>query len=63
LISLGITVHPDKNNNNSEESKRRFQKIQEAYEILSDSQKIMEYNQSFTRMLNNGWNTNILIRI
>ena len=37
--------HPDKNNN-SEESKIKFQEVQDAYEILSDSQKRKEYDKS-----------------
>ena len=35
--------HPDKNNN-SEESKIKFQKIQDAYEVLTNSQRRDEYN-------------------
>jgi DnaJ-class molecular chaperone len=40
---LAKKYHPDKNNN-SEEAKIKFQKIQEAYEILTSSQKRDEYD-------------------
>lgn len=40
---LSLQNHPDRNNN-SEESKRKFQKINQAYETLADDQKRNEYN-------------------
>ena len=38
---LSMLHHPDKNNN-SQESKERFQKINEAYEVLGDPEKKQE---------------------
>lgn len=34
---LALRWHPDKNIENSEEAKEKFQLIQQAYEVLSDS--------------------------
>jgi len=42
---LSFMHHPDKNNN-SEESKNQFQKINEAYEILSNPDKRQEYDMT-----------------
>ena len=41
--SLSLKYHPDRNNN-SEEATAKFQKINEAYETLSDENKRMQYN-------------------
>jgi DnaJ-class molecular chaperone len=41
---LSLQHHPDRNNN-SEESKKIFQKISQAYETLGDDSKREEYNQ------------------
>ena len=41
---LSLQNHPDRNNN-SEESKKKFQKISQAYETLADDQKRNEYHQ------------------
>lgn len=41
---LSLQHHPDRNNN-SEESKKLFQKISQAYETLGDDAKREEYNQ------------------
>jgi DnaJ-class molecular chaperone len=41
---LSLKWHPDKNSN-SEESKIKFQKIKDAYEILIDVQKKNEYDE------------------
>lgn len=42
---LSLLHHPDKNNN-SQESVARFQKINEAYDTLGDSEKKQEYDRS-----------------
>jgi len=51
---LSMTYHPDKNKN-SQESTEKFQKINEAYEILGDPDKKREYDMSknnpFIRMM------------
>ena len=44
---LSLQHHPDRNNN-SEESKKMFQKISQAYETLGDDYKREEYNQSLS---------------
>lgn len=41
--TLSMKHHPDKNNN-TEESKNKFQEINEAYEILSDDEKRKQYD-------------------
>jgi DnaJ-class molecular chaperone len=45
---LALKYHPDKNKN-SEESKRKFMQIVEAYEILSDEQARKKYDVAATR--------------
>jgi len=42
---LALKCHPDKNKN-SEESKQKFMKIVEAYEVLSDDQAKKNYDNS-----------------
>lgn len=42
---LAIKFHPDKNTDDPEGAKVKFQKIATAYEVLSDSQKREIYNQ------------------
>ena len=42
---LARETHPDKNPNNQEEAQKKFQKISEAYEVLSDEKKRKMYNQ------------------
>ena len=42
---LALKWHPDKNRHNPEESKRKFQKISEAYSILSDPEKRKKYDK------------------
>ena len=41
--NLAMKYHPDKNRN-SEESKQKFMKIVEAYEVLSDRQARKSYD-------------------
>ena len=41
---LAIQYHPDKNRDNPEEAKKKFQKIAAAYETLSDPEKRRVYD-------------------
>lgn len=43
--ALALKYHPDKNKN-SEESKQKFMKIVEAYEVLSNEQTRKKYNEN-----------------
>jgi DnaJ-class molecular chaperone len=43
--NLAMQYHPDKNKG-SEESKQKFMKIVEAYEVLSDTQSRRKYDES-----------------
>src|ERR671932_1809535 len=43
--NLALKYHPDKNRN-SEESKQKFMKIIEAYEVLSDEQARKNYDSN-----------------
>ena len=45
--SLSMKHHPDKNNN-TDESKTKFQEINEAYETLSDDEKRKQYDNPMT---------------
>ncbi|CAD5164712.1 unnamed protein product [Musa acuminata subsp. malaccensis] len=42
---LAMKWHPDKNPNNKKEAEAKFKQISEAYEVLSDSQKRVIYDQ------------------
>jgi DnaJ homolog subfamily B member 4 len=42
---LAVRFHPDKNQDNPEEAKVKFQKIANAYETLSDPEKRRIYDQ------------------
>ncbi|OAT50224.1 molecular chaperone DnaJ [Providencia heimbachae] len=42
---LAMKFHPDRNQDNKEESEVKFKEIKEAYEILSDEQKRAAYDQ------------------
>jgi DnaJ-class molecular chaperone len=56
---LSMLHHPDKNGN-SQESKEKIQKINEAYEVLGDAEKKKEYdmtqNNPFFKMMSQGFN-------
>jgi len=41
---LSIKYHPDKNKNNAERAKRKFNEVREAYEVLSDPDKRFLYD-------------------
>jgi DnaJ-class molecular chaperone len=54
---LALKHHPDKNRN-SEDSKKKFMEIVEAYEILSDNQSRKEYDRTYKYKefsVNRGW--------
>ena len=40
---LALKWHPDKNPNNLKEAEKRFKEISEAYEVLSDSKKLIQF--------------------
>ncbi len=42
---LAMKFHPDRNQDNKEESEAKFKEIKEAYEVLSDEQKRAAYDQ------------------
>lgn len=42
---LAMKYHPDRNQENKEESEAKFKEIKEAYEVLSDEQKRAAYDQ------------------
>ncbi len=46
LGELALKHHPDKNRN-SEDSKKKFMEVVEAYEILSDDQSRKEYDRKY----------------
>ena len=51
---LSMKWHPDKNIDNKEEATENFQKISEAYSILSDEKKRKMYDQIGIDILKNG---------
>ncbi len=42
---LALKHHPDRNKNNEDAAKEKFQELQKAYEILSDSHKRQQYDR------------------
>jgi len=42
---LALQWHPDKNPTNQEEAEKKFKKIAEAYEVLSDKEKRVKYDK------------------
>ena len=42
---LALRYHPDHNPSNIEEAEKRFKEINEAYEVLGDNDKRLEYNR------------------
>lgn len=58
---LSMLHHPDKNGN-SQESKEKIQKINEAYEVLGDAERKKDYdmtqNNPFFKMMSQGFNPN-----
>ena len=41
---MAIKYHPDKNKENPEKAKQQFQKLANAYEVLSDPEKRKTYD-------------------
>ncbi|XP_046854117.1 dnaJ homolog subfamily C member 21-like [Xenia sp. Carnegie-2017] len=52
--SLALKWHPDKNVENAEEAKEKFQEIQQAYDVLSDRQERLWYDRHREQILNDG---------
>ena len=50
---MSIKWHPDKNPDNKEEATKNFQRISEAYSILSDREKRQNYDQFGMDFVNN----------
>uniref|UniRef100_I3NHC5 DnaJ homolog subfamily B member 6 n=1 Tax=Ictidomys tridecemlineatus TaxID=43179 RepID=I3NHC5_ICTTR len=51
---LALKWHPDKNPENKEEAERKFKKVAEAYEVLSDAKKRDIYDKYGKEGLNGG---------
>ena len=45
---MSMKWHPDKNADNKEEATQKFQKISEAYQVLSDAQRRQLYDTKGT---------------
>lgn len=52
--ALALKYHPDKNKN-SEESKQKFMKVVEAYEVLSNEQARKKYDQNPSSAPGHAW--------
>lgn len=48
---LALRLHPDKNIGREEEAKKKFIKLQEAYDVLSDAQERAWYDQNRERLI------------
>lgn len=51
---LALRWHPDKNTGNEQEANKKFTKLQEAYEVLSDEQERAWYDQNRERLMQGG---------
>ena len=52
--ALALKYHPDKNKN-SDESKQKFMKVVEAYEVLSNEQSRRKYDENPSSAPGHGW--------
>ena len=56
---LALKYHPDRNKDNIEENEKKFKKITEAYEVLSDPKKRQEYDNPHLQMSNSNINMDL----
>ena len=50
---MALKYHPDKNPNNQEEAKKKFQEVSKAYEILGDEGRRKRYDNGETDFTEN----------